>query len=217
MKRIYVLTKGPEDWKRFLAEPEKQWRAGFSTKALAHAWEDANGFPRAVKTVLDQAFPGVEPLMILPEHQVPLPGGRAASQSDVWILAKAGPELISIAVEGKVSEPFGPTVAEWNATPTPGRRKRLAFLKDVLGLPDVPAQIRYQLLHRTVSAMVEAERFTACHAAMLVHSFARNKASFEDFAAFVALFNRKASVNHIASVSRDNGPQLHLGWVADKG
>jgi len=65
--------------------------------------------------------------------------------------------------------------------------------------------------------MVEAERFAACHAVMLIHSFAQKNAWFQDFAAFAALFNRKASVNHIVSVGKDSDLRLYLGWVAGKG
>jgi len=42
-----------------------------------------------------------------------LPGGAAASQNDVWVLGEISNGLVSIAVEGKVSETFGPTVGEW--------------------------------------------------------------------------------------------------------
>lgn len=35
MKRIYVPTEGPGDWRRLLAKPDLHWREGFSAKALA--------------------------------------------------------------------------------------------------------------------------------------------------------------------------------------
>ncbi|MFA7012304.1 MAG: hypothetical protein WC202_05045, partial [Desulfobacterales bacterium] len=53
----------------------------------------------------------------LPEHKVPLPGGSRSSQNDIWVLARSKGQLISIAVEGKVSETFGPTVQECGRIP----------------------------------------------------------------------------------------------------
>ena len=58
-------------------------------------------------------FADVEMLIGLPEHKVALPGGARASQTDLWVLARTNDDLISIAVEGKVRESFGPTLAEW--------------------------------------------------------------------------------------------------------
>ncbi|HPO58416.1 MAG TPA: hypothetical protein PLV53_06185 [Anaerolineaceae bacterium] len=50
-------------------------------------------------------------------------------------------------VEGKVAETFGPTLEKWLEQPTPGKLKRLCFLKRKLGLEfDLPGSIRYQLL-----------------------------------------------------------------------
>lgn len=43
-----------------------------------------------------------------PEHQVPLLGGSRPSQTDLFVVAQSPGELVSIAVEGKVREPFGP-------------------------------------------------------------------------------------------------------------
>ena len=30
--KVYIPTTGPDDWQRFLADPAKQWRTGFSAK-----------------------------------------------------------------------------------------------------------------------------------------------------------------------------------------
>ena len=43
MSKFYLPTVGPNDWQCLLADPAKQWRAGFSAKTLAHCWESANG------------------------------------------------------------------------------------------------------------------------------------------------------------------------------
>ena len=48
-------------------------------------------------------------------------------------------------------------------------------------IPSPGDSIRYQLLHRAASAMVEARRFNAAHAMMLVHSFSPSDEWFDDY------------------------------------
>ena len=56
---------------------------------------------------------------------MPLPGGRRESQTDVFVLARRARGLVAIAVEGKVDEAFGPTVAERQTNPFRGVEERL--------------------------------------------------------------------------------------------
>lgn len=213
MSRIYIPTSSAEQWALFLAEPTKHWRQGYSARTLAYSWQEAGGFPSEVGSVLAAAFPSAELLLALPEYKVPLPGGSRASQNDIWVLARSGGQLISIAVEGKVSEPFGPTVQEWQAESSPGKVERLSYLLSLLGLSAVPDTTRYQLLHRTASAIIEAQRFNAAHAVMLVHSFSQSSEWFQDYAAFASLMGGSATENSIVSVGLCSGVSLHLVWV----
>lgn len=213
MSRIYIQTSNAEQWAQFLAEPVKHWRQGYSARTLAYSWQEAIGFPSEVASVLSPQFPSVELLLALPEHQVPLPGGSRPSQNDIWVLARSEGKLISIAVEGKVSEPFGPTVREWQTEPSSGKLERLSYLLDLLGLSSVPDTTRYQLLHRTASAIIEAQRFNAPHAVMLVHSFSQSSEWFQDYAAFVSLMGGSALENRMVSVGSRSGISLHLAWV----
>ena len=216
MSPIFVRSHGPLDWKAFLAEPERQWARGYSARTLACCWDSAEGFPPEVACTLEQhpALAGSEPLLIFPEWKVPLPGGSRPSQNDIWVLARAQEHLVSIAVEGKVNEPFDVTVGEWRANPSRGRGRRLAFLLDVLGLEEpFPDTIRYQLIHRTASAVIEAERFNASRAVMLVHTFSPENRWFEDFAAFASFFGANAEIGRLATSTARNGLSLHLGWV----
>ncbi len=206
-----------EDWRQHLADPIKHWETGYSAKTLAYCWQEAGGFPRSVTAVFKKAgqpFVDLKPLLILPEHKVPLPGGKAASQNDIWVLARTNEELISIAVEGKVNESFDKTVAEWFEKESPGRKTRFTLLAQRLGV-DIPrtSSVRYQLLHRTVSAIIEAERFRAEHAMLMIHSFSPKHAWFEDFAAFVALWGIQAELNQIHSTRLPSGCALHFAWV----
>lgn len=216
MNQIYIPAKTAEQWAQFLAEPGKQWKPGYSARTLAYSWQEANGFPSEVHKVLTASalFIDIKLLLALPEHQVHLPGGSRPSQNDIWVLASTGTELVSMTVEGKVKETFGPTLADWLDGGSAGKAERLAFLRNELGLPeDTPGAVRYQLLHRTASAIIEAKRFGAKHAVMLVHSFSQSNLWFEDYSAFAALLGAKAEANHITSVGQRGGVQLHLGWV----
>ena len=218
MGHIYIPTTSPEDWQRFLAEPDKQWKKGYSARALAYCWQEANGLPTEVKKVFPNSgvslFGDIEMVLALPEHKTPLPGGSRPSQSDIFVLARAGNRLVAITVEGKVSEPFGPTVAEWLKKDSPGKQKRLAFLCDTLQLEvEQVSSLRYQLLHRTVSALLEARRFCAHAAVMLVHSFSPTNTWFEDYADFLALFGLEGQVNMLHSAGTYGDTALYLGWV----
>lgn len=216
MTKIFTPSSGPGDWKALLADPEKQWVRGRSARTLAHSWEDSSGFPPEVSKVLEQAtdFKGILPLLIFPEWKVPLPGGGRPSQNDAWVLAKCSAGLVSIAVEGKVEEPFDRTLVEWQKDASPGKKERLSYLAETLGLSEpIPGHIFYQLLHRTASAVIEADRFNASHAVMLVHTFSPSDQSFSEYRDFVGLFGVTATIGKLATVSTKGGMPLHLGWV----
>lgn len=219
MKHIFVPTKSGDDWQQFLAEPERQWRTGFSAKALAYCWEQADGFPPEIASLFSQSgvpsFQQVELLLAFPEYQVSLPGGKRPSQNDLFVLARgADGHLIAITVEGKVSEPFGPTLEEWSVSQSQGKKERLEFIRQSLGVnSEFPPQIRYQLLHRTASAIIEATRFNARSAVMLVHSFSQDDLWFEDFQAFIRLFGVEAQPNRLFWLKERHGISLYTGWA----
>jgi hypothetical protein len=120
-------------------------------------------------------------------------------------------------VEGKVSEQFGPLVSEWFKDPSDGKKKRLSYLCDIMKLnQDRVFNVRYQLLHRAASAIIEAKRFTAKNALMLVHSFSQTHEWFPDFKEFAGLFNVNAQQNQIAHAGSLGDVDLYLGWVGDR-
>lgn len=215
MGNVYIRATSADDWAQYLADPVKHWRTGYSAKTLAHCWQDANGFPVEVSEVLasSDVLRDGTPLIVIPEHKVPLPGRATASQNDIWALAKCGSQLVSIAVEGKVAEPFGDTVGDWKRKDSIGKAVRLQFLTEKLGVSNLPDTLRYQLLHRTVSALIEAARFNAKHALMLVHSFSPTQQWFTDFRSFASLYGIDAKPNQIYQVCEREGIALHLGWV----
>jgi hypothetical protein len=217
---IYIPAGSPEDWRQFLAEPERQWVKGYSAKELAYAWHNRNGLPDEVSKAFAnsgiQTLKSAQILLAIPEHQVPLPPAQGRpTQTDLLVLASTDEGLLIVAVEGKVAEPFGPLVSEWLIDASPGKKERLAFLCDLLQLtPDRVLPIRYQLLHRTAAALIEAKRFHARQAMMLVHSFSANKAWFEDFRAFLQVTGAKDVVPEtVYSLRALNGITLFCGWA----
>jgi hypothetical protein len=219
--RILIPTQGAGDWRRLLAQPEKHWRTGFSARSLAYCWESAEGFPPEVAGLFSKsdvpAFQHIELLLALPEHTVALPpNGRHPSQNDLFVLARANDGgLIAITVEGKVSEPFGDTLGGWNAEASRGKIERLAFIQEQLSLSgQLPAKIRYQLLHRTASAVLEAGRFHTRNAAMIVHSFSQDDLGFDEYRAFLALFGvPDPAPGRLFLLNKTQGINLYSGWA----
>ncbi|HMG17422.1 MAG TPA: hypothetical protein VK573_01760, partial [Gemmatimonadales bacterium] len=114
----------------------------------------------------------------------------------------------------KVSESFGPTLEEWRRDASAGKTERLAHIKAKLGLAsDPPPGTRYQLLHRAASAVIEAERFHARDAAMIVHSFSPENASLGDYQAFLGLFGKKGGPGQMVALGAPNGIRLWAGWA----
>lgn len=75
--------------------------------------------------------------------------------------------------------------------------------------------LRYQLFHRTVSALIEARRFTAPHALMLVHSFSPKTLWLDDYTAFAAALGVKdAAKDTISRVGDRGGVELFVGWCS---
>jgi hypothetical protein len=222
MKRIYVPTKHPDDWQRFLAQPEKQWRSGYSAKELAECWEMANGFPSEFQELFTKsgnpALWQLELLFAIPEYKVILPGGKRASQNDLFVLARAkDDQLVTIAVEGKVSESFGPTLKAWLIGASNGKRVRLKFLCDILGLSsEPPLDIRYQLFHRTASAIIESKRFNARYAMMIIHSFSSVHKGLVEYQNFLSLFGVSGRANELVKLPNPRNVSVYIGWVTGK-
>lgn len=92
---------------------------------------------------------------------------------------------------------------------------RLEYLCKVLNLAHPPDEaLRYQLFHRTVSALLEAERFGAPFAVMVVQSFRKDPASWSDFSAFCGALGATLEQGQLVEVRRAEGPRLFLGWVS---
>jgi hypothetical protein len=211
MTRIYLPSRGPDGWRALLADPTKHWRTGYSARAVAHCWEAAQGLPKEVASLFGH---GAELLVAIPEHKVPLPRGRE-SQNDIFCLLKVAGETAAVTIEGKVNESFDMRTDKWLVNASNGKQERLQFLCDVLGLSIQAVQpLRYQLLHRTASAIIEADRFKTDFAAMIVHSFSPKRLWFEDYANFTAAFGQAAEPDKPVWIRLPTGRRLLLGWAS---
>ena len=218
MPKIFIPSDGPKDWRKLLVQPDRHWKTRYSACATSYAWEAAEGLPPEIATIL-QTHPefadgSIELLAAFPEWKVSLPGGDTDSQSDVFVLGRCGEHTLSITIEGKVSETFGPTVGEWLVGASDGKRQRLDFLCRSLGIyQDDISILRYQLLHRTVSAILERNRFGMDYAAMIVHSFSQSHEGFDDYKNFVMKLGGYGKRGALDSVELPDGRPLYLGWA----
>lgn len=219
MPRILAFTRGPDDWKALLADPAKHWQKRFSARTLAHCWEDGAGFPPEIEKLFrssaDPLFADVSPLLAVPEFKVPLPGGDRSSQNDVFVLACAASRPITIMIEGKVDESFGPILGAWRKDASPGKQERLRYLLRMLGLAKAPADsVRYQLLHRAASAVIVGEQYRAAAAMLIVHTFTNKNSGWTDYAAFLDLFGIRATSGNLQRLPSASPVPLFAAWVA---
>ena len=220
MKRILVPTTGGADWQRRLAKPDLHWVPGKSAMSAAACWEDAaTRLPPELSATLeashDPALAGLSLVVAIPEWEVALPGGPTTSCTDILAVASNTVGLTVIAVEAKVDEPFGPTLGEKRAAASPEQMKRLDYLHHELRLnTPLPDGVRYQLLHRTISAILTARSFHAATAAMVVQSFSPQSLWWEDYEKFCGALGVKAAQGVAAPVPGFDHPRLFVGWCA---
>lgn len=219
MGDFYIHTKGVGSWKESLADPDRQWKPTYSAYELAHCWEKAENLPTCVEKVFKEStfsiFQNVKILYGFPEYRVTLPGHSTKSQTDLYLLTISEGELLPIMVEGKASETFGEKVTTWfGENPSVGKRIRLDYLLKLLNLREQDVlNKRYQLLHRTASVIIEAQKLNAKNALVLVHSFNEMGKWFDDYACFVELFGLSHQKDAVVGPVVVNGVNLYFGWV----
>ncbi len=222
--RIVTPTCGPDSWKYLLADPEKQWKPGYSAMAIAHSWENAAGLPAEVSSLFENAgeaeLQDATLALAIPEYKVKLDGGNKPSQNDLFALLTCSGGLIATMIEGKAREDFGGKLSDWKKRTSPmGVQKRLAQIADCIGLKEpIPDEIRYQLLHRTASAIIEADRFHAPYALIVIQSFVNedSKNHYSDFCNFIRLYGKVPRKESLIEISRPHGRKLYAAWVQSK-
>lgn len=226
VSRFFVPMTKPEDVINHLGQREAHWAKGRSAYELSYAWLQSGGIPATVRAVLDSCpdYRGVSLVEGFFEKKVDLLTAGTASQTDLLAILSKDGGLRVVAVEGKVDETFDYLVKDWLAKQGKGGRRasrkpqRLQALCATLALAsDSVGHLRYQLLHRTASAIYEARRYCTGRAMMLVHSFSPQHAGFADFQAFASAIG--APVTAVGSISEPvsrDGVEIRLGWVADR-
>ena len=217
MKRIFVPTRDGSDWQPLLAKPKLHWKKGASAMTAAAAWEDAKSeLPPEIRLLLSSAgrpeLGGLTLLAAFPEWQVALPGGQTTSNTDVMAFCRNDSGLCVLAVEAKVLEDFGPTVGEKRADASVGQRERLDYLHQLLGVDLFDDSIRYQLLHRTASAILTARDFHAATTVMLVHAFETPADRRRDFNAFCEAVRAVPVSPGVFQVPGNNRQAVYLAW-----
>ena len=217
MKRIFVPTRDGADWQRLLAKPKLHWKKGASAMTAAACWEDAQArLPGEIELLLSSstvpALQGLSLLAAMPEWEVRLPGGETTSNTDILALCRNDQGLCVLAVEAKVLEDFGPLVGEKRSSASENQRLRLEYLHRLLRVDHFDDAIRYQLLHRTASALLTAIDFHAATAVMLVHAFDTPVERKADFAAFCNALGANEVVADIFAVPNFTMPTLYLAW-----
>lgn len=218
MKRIFVPTQSGSDWQSLLGNPKGHWKKGRSAMTTAACWEDSQPhLPAEILNVLesgnDPSITKLELLAAFPEWEVDLPGGDRASQTDVLAVTRNSSGLAILGVEAKVDETFGPTMEKKKAKASEGQLSRISYLENELGRKKpFEGEIRYQLLHRSVSALLTARAFHAPVAIMLVHSFCPDSAWRSDFDLFCQSLGCNNLSPDLCETPNVKGARLLLAW-----
>ena len=225
IRRLHLPIQKPSDVIPHLGAPH-HYQEGFSARLIAETWFEAdsrpNGLPEMVQLVLAQAerFADAKLIDAFLERSIGLGDNLTPSQADVLAIIGMADGLAVMAVEGKVRESFGSLVSEWlaSASAHSGKRARLERLAETLGLKAAETgSLRYQLLHRTASAIYEANRYRARAAIMMVHSFDPNDTGLADFRRFAtAMGLPSADATRLAGPITCEGVDFYLGWAADR-
>jgi hypothetical protein len=143
-----------------------------------------------------------------------MPGKGKPSQNDAWVLARGTQGLISIAVEGKAGEPFDKQVGAWllAGKSRENRQARLDGICALLGSPAPDPTLRYQLFHRGASAVIEAKRWGAPTAVLMVHAFG-DAVDLRDVEKFCEYLDANRVANDLFQVSSCSGISFFIGWA----
>jgi hypothetical protein len=203
------VTKA-DDLSRYLP-PDKRhhYKDGFSMAEAAKRWIAANGkLPSEIAALV-----GSDDLETAHfEYQTKV-WGRGTSVTDVMAFVPNG----VVAIEAKVKESFDDIVSVWidrdgkrSKNSPPHRRRVIAQYAGALGVEHERLfTVRYQLLHRTLSAALAAKARGAVNAWMIVHSFASAEAeecrnNRSDFDQFVNLVGEQPTID---------GQRVKLAWI----
>jgi len=186
-----------------------------SAARLTTKWREADGFPTEVARLLrsHEATASAAMLLAIPEHHVRLAGGARAAQTDLWVLARTPRGLLSIVVDAGRGDADDGTAREWHTAES--HEKTTMALRSLLEIDrESELAIGHRLFHRTACALLEARRFFASGAAVIIHSVGATRRTFLEFQGFVALLGGRLSrPGELAAVPPREGIALYFGWA----
>ena len=219
IRRIHVPLRRPEEVISHLGAPH-HWKEGRSAKSLIDQWWSANDIPPSILAILDQApeWQDSELIDAYAERCTSLDDGRPShSQSDLLAIVGTDISLGVLSIEAKVDEGFDKTVGEWLKVESAGKLARLSKLCSLFKLdPAGVSGLRYQLFHRTASAIIEARRYRTARAAMIVQSWSPDSKGFADYCAFFeAVGITGLSIGKLSPALVLDGVSFRTAWSAE--
>jgi hypothetical protein len=194
------------------ADKKHHFRDGFSMAEAAKSWVAAGGcLPPSIAKVVGS------PELIAAHFEYPTEvWGGGTAMTDIMAFVPDG----VVAVEAKMNEPFDDVIYKWiykemdkNERSPPHRTKVVQRYAEAFGLKlEQLLEIRYQLLQRTLSAALTAQKRGVSKAWMVVQSFVspagtdgyyRNR---RDFNRFIDLVGDAPTIENV---------RVKLAWVSD--
>lgn len=216
IRRVHVPLKLPEDIIPHLGAAH-HWKDGRSAKLLIDQWWTANDLPSSIRLLLNQAPTWRDATLIdaFAERCTNLEDGRPShSQSDMLAVLGLDSGLGILSIEAKVDEGFDKLVDEWRGDGSAGKQVRLGKLCRLFGVNESEVgALRYQLFHRSASAVIEAKRYRAKDAVMIVQSWSSKLDGFADFSAFLeAIGLAPTRVGELSEPMVVDNVALRFGW-----
>lgn len=211
----------PLEWKKYVRDAETKWVPEGSAMELACCWQKTPAdFPSEVKLAFDRSGTASSFLLGIPEYKVDMPGEGLPASNNLLVLSTIDHRLCPIIVEGNKNGTFGEYCDHESLQDERHRERRKLMFAD-LGLSEdsfVPSKLRYQLMHRTLSAIYVAHAFCADRCMVLVHRIGHDDNehdAFIDYKYFLGLFGVDAQKG-IIQRARVAGLQLMFLWVEDR-
>ena len=237
-RRIYSF----DQWRRFAppASGDAQWKDLRSAKELARAWFSGlePEVPKECRELFETsaATRGLRIKTIFAERQAPLDGRGRGRQHDLLAHGMVDDRRIVVAVEGKADESFGPAIGEYLAEVSAKNEARRRENRQLSAVPErinelsvrvfgrpvdaLISTLRYQLLHATAGALIEAQRANV--AVLVVQEFvsdgcdlARLNANCEDLAKFCETLGSPMSLAGVLAgpLALADGPEFLIGKI----
>ncbi|WP_134703794.1 hypothetical protein [Ammoniphilus sp. YIM 78166] len=176
------LIDSIEAWLQYSPPAKKtQWQDGRSAKEFAKAWFRTGKahLPDELLTLLEshQVTRRLEVEEAIPEKKTVLDNFRGNGRNhDMILIGKTQQDRIVISIEAKTDEPFGELIGKYLVrVKSNSRSSRINQLSlAVFGHTEV-SNLRYQLLHAMAGTLIEAKKYGATQAILIVHELVTGK------------------------------------------